>query len=389
MKRLLNLLPTIFFLISLLPPAGERTTQQAQTPPAAEPASGSVLCAPGVYTTPPDGCLPLGPSEFLTQMAAAGLPYPVESLPSFPPSYDLNSIPYSYFKVSDSGTAVFGSLDDAMANQSPIRSLYPGELFVSYVARVDNDQGVFYQLRSGLWIRGEGGRLAVPVFQGLQFSSTPRNSFGWVLGTIVVRSAPGLNSPETGRVLYRYNVVQVYGSATANDEGWDMIGPDEWVEGREIGEVDPHTSPPKGVTTDRWIEVNLQEQTLSVYDHDKLVFATLTSTGIASFWTRPGLFQIREKKAAETMTKAYTPGDPDYYYLEDVPWTMYFDEDRALHGAYWHNGFGYVRSHGCVNLSVGDSHWLFNWANVGDYVYVYDPSGNTPTDPSLYGTGAP
>ena len=41
----------------------------------------------------------------------------------------------------------------------------------------------------------------------------------------------------------------------------------------------------------------------------------------------------------------------DFYYLEDVPWTMYFDEARALHGAYWHNGFGYPHSHGCVNLS--------------------------------------
>ena len=32
-------------------------------------------------------------------------------------------------------------------------------------------------------------------------------------------------------------------------------------------------------------------------------------------------------------------------------------------------------SHGCVNLSIGDSHWLYDWANVGDSVYVYDPSG--------------
>ena len=68
---------------------------------------------------------------------------------------------------------------------------------------------------------------------------------------------------------------------------------------------------------------------------------------------------------------------------------MYFDEDRALHGAYWHNQFGQQLSHGCVNLSLGDSHWLYNWANDGDTVYVYDPSGRTPEDPSLYGAGAP
>ena len=81
------------------------------------------------------------------------------------------------------------------------------------------------------------------------------------------------------------------------------------------------------------------------------------------------------------------PGD--FYYLEDVPWTMYYDEARALHGAYWHNFFGYPQSHGCVNLSDGDAHWLYNWASVGDFVYVFDPSGKTPTDSSLFGTGAP
>lgn len=79
----------------------------------------------------------------------------------------------------------------------------------------------------------------------------------------------------------------------------------------------------------------------------------------------------------------------DFYYLDNVPWTMYFDQARALHGAYWRTRFGYPQSHGCVNLSLGDAHWLFNWATVGDWVYVHDPSGKTPTDPSLYGAGAP
>ena len=45
------------------------------------------------------------------------------------------------------------------------------------------------------------------------------------------------------------------------------------------------------------------------------------------------------------------------------------------------------QSHGCVNLSPGDAHWLYDWAEVGDYVYVFDPSGQTPTEG--YGPGAP
>jgi lipoprotein-anchoring transpeptidase ErfK/SrfK len=68
---------------------------------------------------------------------------------------------------------------------------------------------------------------------------------------------------------------------------------------------------------------------------------------------------------------------------------MYFDEARALHAAYRRTFFGYPQSHGCVNLSPGDANWLFQWADEGDYVWVHDPSGQTPTDPDFYGPGAP
>ncbi|MEO0596383.1 MAG: L,D-transpeptidase, partial [Chloroflexota bacterium] len=48
---------------------------------------------------------------------------------------------------------------------------------------------------------------------------------------------------------------------------------------------------------------------------------------------------------------------------EDVPWTMFFDGDIGLHGTYWHDGFGYRQSHGCVNMSILDAHWLFHWSS--------------------------
>jgi lipoprotein-anchoring transpeptidase ErfK/SrfK len=47
--------------------------------------------------------------------------------------------------------------------------------------------------------------------------------------------------------------------------------------------------------------------------------------------------------------------------LEDVQWTQYFDGAFALHAAYWHNSFSFTRSHGCVNLSILDAKWLFEW----------------------------
>ena len=83
---------------------------------------------------------------------------------------------------------------------------------------------------------------------------------------------------------------------------------------RQVGRVDPRTAPPRALHTDRWIEVNLTEQTCHVYQDDDLIFATLVSTGIDTLWTRPGIFQIYQKKDAETMS-GYTAADrSDYYY---------------------------------------------------------------------------
>lgn len=377
---------TLLLLATLL--SFQNSSARGNASPDPEPDSGAVVCPPGIYPAPPDECLPLGPSETLTRAAEAGVPYPILPLPAYKPGAALNDIPYLYFKVTEGGAPLYLSLDDALGGR-PSARIAPGHLYVSYVERAETAKGIYYRLRSGAWIKGDGARAAVPNFQGLLFSSQPENAFGWVLGETKSRTTPGYNTPETGRTYYRYNIVQVFGVQQADNNTWVMIGPDEWLDYHHVARVEPRTSPPEGVTTGRWIEINLDEQTVAVYQGNRLVFATLIASGIDPYWTRPGLFQIYKKKAVETMSGSSEADRSDYYYLEDVPWTMYFDEARALHGAYWHNGFGYARSHGCVNLSIGDSRWLFDWANEGDTVYVFDPSGRTPTDPSLYGAGAP
>ncbi len=335
--------------------------------------------------------MPLGPSAYLTDLAKAGLPAQLLPLPAYSSDPALADIPYHYFKLTVEGQAIylFSSLDEAQASSTSSQKLGPGEVYVSYDDMVDSDGQIFFHLRSGYWIRGDfGGRLGkFQVFEGLIFTSTPWNGFGWILGDVDSYSAPSLSAPKTGNQYHRFNVVQVYGTQEADGLTWARLGLDEWIDDRQVGRVEPRAFPPEGVPATRWIEVNLAEQTVAIYQDDRLIYATLASTGIQNLWTRPGIFQIREKKVSENMTGG--EGAPDYYHVEDVPWTMYFDQARALHGAYWHNFFGYPMSHGCVNLSLGDSHWIYDWANVGDYVYVYDPSGRTPTDPSLFGSGAP
>ena len=386
-----HILPVFALVIALTVLFGLPAAVQAQgdMPPAGDASSGKPLCLPDVYLTDPQDCLALGPSQKLTELARKGITYPQRPLPAYRPDPGLAVSPVSLARINlpqNEGAPLYATFEDAIAGNNPTRYIDPGELrYVSYIAvRYHNDKP-WIRVRSGEWMRASP--VAYSGFQGLLFKRTPANNFGWIVDTAEVRSAPGYNSPKAGKTLYRENVVQIYAVEPMDRTDWFMIGPDQWVERRYIRQVMVNTTPPEGATGDRWIEINLFEQTIAVYENRQLVFATIIATGGDPFFTRPGLHQIYEKKELETMSGAFEADRSDYYYLEDVPWTMYFDAKRALHGAYWRAWFGYAGTHGCVNLSIGDSKWLFEWAQEGDWVYVWDPSGQTPTDPAFYGSG--
>lgn len=346
------------------------------------------LCLPDVYLQANPDCLLAGPAHRLTELAQMGITFPETPLPIAHPSYDLFQVPFSYARLTNDPVPLYATLEDAKKHNPH------GELeksIIKYVSLSDKavtDQGTFYQIATGEWINAEdASKVSIPYFQGYLIKGDLPVSFGWVLTEATSRIAPGYTSPETGRTYQRTDLIRIYETQMMDNMEWDRIGPDEWMEHRFIARVIPAGSAPEGVTGERWIEVNLYEQTLLVYQGNKLIFATLISSGVDPFFTQPGVFKIYKKLANDPMYGAFAADRSDYYYLEDVPFIMYYDQARALHAAYWNTLFGYSRSHGCVNLSVGDAHWLYDWAENGDQVYVWDPSGQTPTDPSYYGAG--
>jgi len=115
---------------------------------------------------------------------------------------------------------------------------------------------------------------------------------------------------------------------------------------------------------ERWIDVNLSQQRTYAYEGDTLVNSFVVSTGTWQTPTVTGKFKIWIKVRSQAMSG---PG----YYLPDVPFVMYFYKDYGLHGTYWHNNFGTPMSHGCVNLTIPDSEWLYNFASVGTVVNVH------------------
>lgn len=118
----------------------------------------------------------------------------------------------------------------------------------------------------------------------------------------------------------------------------------------------------------KWIDVSIKNQSLVAYQGDKAVYATLVSTGLAGLAdpekapaTVRGTFMIVTKHVSATMDADDDVSDS--FSLRDVPFVQYFHKGYALHGAYWHDQFGKVRSHGCINLAPDDSAWLFEWTD--------------------------
>src|SRR3989304_10299378 len=75
------------------------------------------------------------------------------------------------------------------------------------------------------------------------------------------------------------------------------------------------------------------------------------------------------KNPLQNMKGSYPPYEP--YFLKNVPNVMFFSGDYAIHGTYWHNKFGSRASHGCVNVPVEFSNWLYDWAPKGTRVVVF------------------
>lgn len=348
------------------------------------------LCLPGM---PSDGtCLPYGPAQTVNELIEDGIPYPLQELAAATPSADLGVLPIHVAKINiseDEPALVYLTFEDAVEGTNPIGQIKPASLrFVNYVNQVKDENGNDYvELASGGWLRASPA--AYTDFQGLAFFETPENDFGWIIDQTPSYVSPSLSAEESGNQYYSYDVVQVFGVVEMNGVTWYKIAHDEWVNNLILRVVNVNTTPPDGLSIDRWIEINLFQQTMSVYEDGQLVFATLVATGAEPYYTQPGVFEIYDKQLLKTMQGSFETDQSDYYYLEDVPWTMFFDESRALHATYWHTLFGYQQSHGCVNLSPGDANWLYQWAELGEVVWVHDPSGQTPIDEEYYGSGAP
>jgi hypothetical protein len=127
--------------------------------------------------------------------------------------------------------------------------------------------------------------------------------------------------------------------------------------------VSERTDVPKG------IRVDLIEQRLYAFEHGRVAKTMPVSSGLLIYPTPEMETTIKEKIPVKRYRWFYGPDNPHNYDVPNVKWNMNIFGPFYIHHAYWHNGFGRRRSHGCINVGK-EAEWLYNWAEVGIPVSV-------------------
>jgi len=140
-------------------------------------------------------------------------------------------------------------------------------------------------------------------------------------------------------------------------------------DGKTIMIVSP-TRPLFGPEGDRSITIDLSEQRLYAYEHGILANTFLISAARKPWETPIGIHQISAKLPFVNYRWSYGPGDPRNYDLGLIPWNLRFYPHIYIHYAPWHNNFGHPMSHGCVNVNLANSKWIYTWAEEGTVVEV-------------------
>lgn len=157
----------------------------------------------------------------------------------------------------------------------------------------------------------------------------------------------------------------------------------------------PSTAPVLGFSTsNKRLEVDLTNQRLYAFEGDNKIYDFLissgkwgpTPTGTFQFWTK-----LRYTKMSGGSKALHT-----YYYLPNVPYTMYFYNNEVpksmgygVHGAYWHSNFGHPMSHGCINMKPEEAGIIYQWTEPvvpANKRMVYATDDNPSTPLIIYGT---
>jgi hypothetical protein len=259
------------------------------------------------------------------------------------------------------------SQEELMAMKLPLSPDTPWlerGFFLSLGDKVTDEQRTYYRTARGAYVAaGDVSRYEAKDFQGVALGEMSY-PFGYTKKETKLIELTADNKLKLVKELERRVFVDLDEETEIGGRAY-MITSDRLLIRKDHLLIPEPQALPKGLEPwERWIDVSLAKQMLVAYEGTRPVYTTLVSTGRKGSKEEPydtptGRWRINSKHISTTMD-GNSASDGNYS-IQDVPWTMFFFGSYALHGAFWHKGFGAVRSHGCVNLGPSDARWLFLW----------------------------
>ena len=327
-----------------------------------------------------------------TALAGAALPQPLTALAAggAPPEDQVTDrfVPLRRGRVLTSSVTVWDQIE---APHSPVKRYARDEVLLLGEERVVPGTGSAY---NNLWYRTRGGWVHSGWIQPMEFHARPAlyreagpNGF-WVEviePKTTTHEGPSLSAPS----IYQY----VYGTVyLVTEVAIEPSGPvwyktyDEYAD-KELGVAPTHHwvradhvrripesefMAIRPEVADKRIFVDLDKQTLTCFEGDTPVVTTKVATGasfaqadgsVVSYATPKGDHRAILKMPSRHMRAIEGERDTDAWFdLPGVPWNTFFTYDGiAIHGTYWHNDFGVVRSHGCVNVPIPVAKFIYRW----------------------------
>lgn len=240
------------------------------------------------------------------------------------------------------GRSYFLTWDQAIVPKDRVKP-YPKSMFHGLVLGRDANLPLafFRQKPRSKWKRGDDGKL-------VQTDQTwPRHGWVELTGERIVQEGKKFVETKEPGIYALVDEAQII----------EAVKEAPW-----LGSKDPDKQ--------KWVDVRVLEGTLVAYEGLRPVYATMIAPGrggipyegidpIKTASTPTGLFRVDGKFRTATMVSST---DSNLVHSE-VNWVMNFHGPHALHGAYWHDGWGEKKSGGCVNLAPIDAKWVFDWTD--------------------------
>jgi lipoprotein-anchoring transpeptidase ErfK/SrfK len=131
-----------------------------------------------------------------------------------------------------------------------------------------------------------------------------------------------------------------------------------------------YDSPP-GYSGSKYIQVDISEQHMYVYEGDALVYSFIASTGIGNS-TRVGTFSVLNKipNAYGATWNIWMPNWLGIYWSGSLQNGIHALPILSNGATLWAGYLGTPISYGCVVLDTYDAQALYNWADIGTPVEI-------------------